>query len=504
LNVQFYRANGSARRAGTASGASLAALLLCVSAACSEGTADPPGDAGGTNAGGAAGAGGRAGSSGNSASGSGGATGGTAGANAGGGGAKSGAGGATPIAGTGGTSGGAGASAGGTAGSTPTAGSAGLSSTGGVAGNGGGGSGGTAQGGTAGTGGAGTAGSAGASGGASGASGASGSSGASGASGTGGDDRCDIANEGATPPASLSLSGNLGTHDPVVIAAANRFYLFSTGDNIGAKTSSDLRSWQAAPEVFNASTRPDWIADEVPEAANLWAPDISYFGGQYHLYYSASSFGCNVSCIGHATRAALDSGSWTDHGSVICSNPGASCEGNRPDNWNAIDPNVVVDQEGTPWLSFGSFWGGLKLIELDQDGDRADTMLHSIAARPDDDGALEAPFIVRRCGYYYLFVSWDACCRGADSTYNTRVGRSTDVTGPYTDREGTPLMQGGGTLVLEGSTRFRGPGHNAVLFTDTAAYNVYHSYDVDNNGDPVLRIAELVWDEDGWPVSGGP
>lgn len=473
----------------------IAALSLCVAAACTEAADDGPGDSGGTSAGGNSGGAGKAGGAG-----SGGSIAGAAGSSGNSsGGSKSGAGGTPMSGGAGALNGGAGSPAsGGSAGNAPDAGSAGVSPSGGTGGAGGsaGGSGTGASGGAAaaGTGGTNVAGGAGASGGTSGGSGG----------GAGDDDRCDLANEGATPPALLTLSGNLGTHDPVVIAAAGRFYLFSTGDNLGAKTSSDLRAWQAAPEVWSSSTRPDWIAEEVPAAENLWAPDISYFGGQYHLYYSASSFGCNVSCIGHATRPALDSGNWTDHGSVICSNPGSSCNGNRPDNWNAIDPNVIVDRDGTPWLSFGSFWGGLKMIELDADGNRVGTALHSIAARPDDDGALEAPFIVRRCGYYYLFLSWDSCCRGADSTYNTRVGRSTSVTGPYTDRQGTPLMQGGGTLVLQGSTRYRGPGHNAVLFTDTAAYNVYHAYDADNNGAAVLRIAELVWDAEGWPVSAGP
>jgi len=320
------------------------------------------------------------------------------------------------------------------------------------------------------------------------------------------DDRCSVAKlDPASPPQPLSLSGNLGTHDPTLIAAHGQYYLYSTGDQLGAKTSKDLRSWQAAPEVFTAATRPSWLAERVPGVMNLWAPDISFFGGKYHLYYSASTFGCNVSCIGHLTRPALDSGTWSDEGAVVCSNEERSCDsGSRPDDWNAIDPNLIVDQSGKAWLAFGSFWGGIQMIELDENGARAGTEVKTIAARPSNGGALEAPFIVRRCGYYYLFVSWDACCKGVDSTYNLRVGRSASVTGPYVDRDGKQLLSGGGTLVLEGGTRFRGPGHNAVLFTEDRAYNAYHAYDADNRGDPVLRISELAWDDDGWPVSGGP
>jgi len=338
-------------------------------------------------------------------------------------------------------------------------------------------------------------------GGSGGAGGTAGSGGAPSAGGTPGSaaDRCGIANlNPSAPPRALTLSGNLGTHDPALIGAHGRFYLFSTGNNVGAKTSTNLTSWQAAPEVFSSLARPAWLSQQVPGVSNLWAPDISFFGGQYHLYYSASSFGSNRSCIGHLTRPALDSGNWTERGPVICSNVTSS------DNWNAIDPNVVTDQNGTPWLSFGSFWGGIKMIQLDQSGARVGNALTSLAARPNAGGAVEAPFIVRRCGFYYLFVSWDTCCQGANSTYNLRVGRSSSVTGPYVDRAGTALMQGGGTLVLQGDARWRGPGHNAVLFTSSAAYNVYHAYDAQNNGAPVLRVSELAWDGSGWPISGGP
>ena len=84
------------------------------------------------------------------------------------------------------------------------------------------------------------------------------------------------------------------------------------------------------------------------------------------------------------------------------------------------------------------------------------------------------------------------------------VGRSDAITGPYQDRAGTAMLQGGGTLVLQGDTRWHGPGHNAVLLTDHGAYDIYHSYDANNNGQSFLRISELVWDDEGWPVSGGP
>ncbi|HLV64914.1 MAG TPA: arabinan endo-1,5-alpha-L-arabinosidase [Polyangiaceae bacterium] len=369
---------------------------------------------------------------------------------------------------------GAGAATSGGSGGTATGGDGGASTNGGSSAGGGGGTAGAAGGGMAGM------------------AGGGGSAGPD-------PDRCDIANyDPDDPPEMLPLTGPLGTHDPVLIHAHGRYYLFQTGGNQGlnTKTSEDLLAWQDGPTIL--APNPSWVSQHIQNVMNLWAPDISYFNGQYHLYYSASTFGSNHSCIGHATRPALDEGEWDDHGPVICSNePG-------PDHWNAIDPNVAFDEDGTPWLSFGSFWGGLKLIRLDENGARADQMLHSIAARPDGGDALEAPFIVRRCGYYYLFLSFDSCCKGTNSTYKIMVGRATAITGPYVDKAGTPLMQGGGTLLVQGDgTKYAAAGHNAVVFTDDAAYNIYHAYS-QQSGDPVLRIAELVWDDDGWPISAGP
>lgn len=310
-------------------------------------------------------------------------------------------------------------------------------------------------------------------------------------------DRCEISRfDAAKPPKVLELTGNLGTHDPMVLEANGKFFLFATGDNLAAKTSNDLVAWQAAPEPLPRAVRPAWVAEQVPGVSNLWAPDASYFGGRYHLYYSASTFGSNRSCIGHLSRASLTEGTWTDEGSVICSK--------TSDDYNAIDPNVIVDEAGTPWLAFGSFWSGIKLIKLDEQGARDGTSLTALASRPSASGALEAPFLVRRCGYYYLFVSWDSCCKGADSTYHVRVGRSRSLSEPFVDKDDKPLLQGGGSLVVQGGPRYKGPGHNAVLFTKDGSYHVYHAYDASNDGAPVLRISELAWDPQGWPVSAGP
>lgn len=295
-------------------------------------------------------------------------------------------------------------------------------------------------------------------------------------------------------PEVLQLLGDLGVHDPTILEVDGEYIIFSTGSGVPVKRSSDLLSWRNDGKVF--ATNPAWIAQEVPGATDLWAPDIAYFGGQYHLYYSASTFGSRDSCIGHATASDLSTLDFVDQGPVICTE--------ETDDYNAIDPGFVVDESGTAWLSFGSFWSGIKLIRLDAQGQRDGTEIYSLASR-DAVGAIEAPVIIRRGDYYYLFVSFDLCCRGTGSTYRIMVGRSQDVKGPYVDASGKPMLaSGGGNMVVLGNQRWRGPGHNAVLTTGADQYLVYHAYDASHGGAPTLRITELLWDSAGWPVPAGP
>jgi arabinan endo-1,5-alpha-L-arabinosidase len=304
------------------------------------------------------------------------------------------------------------------------------------------------------------------------------------------------AGAGSGPPSMLTLSGDLETHDSTLLEANGTYYLYHSGPGLLIKTSPDLLTWESVGSAFPA--HPSWIEETVPGVTALWAPDLSQFGGTFHLYYAASTFGSGRSCIGHATKAALDSSEpWQDQGSLICSNVDAEVD------WDAIDPATFRDEAGTRWMVFGSFGSGIKLIRLNAAGARADAELYSIAARP-EVAAVQAPFIVRRAPYYYLFVSFDSCCQGTASTYNIRVGRAESVTGPYLDRDGTPMLEGGGTLVLGGTERWPGVGANIVFSANGRDYNLFHAYDANAAGRATLRIAELDWDEDGWPVSAGP
>lgn len=310
-----------------------------------------------------------------------------------------------------------------------------------------------------------------------------------------------IHGQGTAISRTTDLQGDVrNVHDPSIIREGETFYLFSTRAGISVHCSEDLIRWRLCGDVFGHL--PLWAVQDVPGLRGLWAPDISYFNGRYHLYYSVSTFGSNRSSIGLATNRTLDPASdkymWADQGKVI----GSSLS----DDWNAIDPNIVLDEGGQPWLSFGSFWGGIKLRKIDSATgklDLKDQSLYPLASRPrspDLPGAIEAPFIFRKNGYYYLFVSFDFCCRGKDSTYNVRVGRSRLVTGPYTDRDGRDMREGGGTLVLASEGRWRGPGHCAILQDKGGEKIVYHAYDADARGIPTLRISSLVWDGEGWPA----
>ena len=305
-------------------------------------------------------------------------------------------------------------------------------------------------------------------------------------------------------------SSQIIVHDPVAIEAEGKYYIFGTGPGIESAVSEDKIHWiKYKSPLFDPM--PEWFLKEVPRFnGHLWAPDISFHNGKYYLYYSVSSFGSNLSCIGVATNVTLDRDSknykWIDHGPVIKSVPGR-------DNWNAIDPNLVYDEKNQPWLAFGSFWGGLKIVKLNEDlvSVAQPEEWHTIARREQNcyfadtsagDAAIEAPFIFKEGDWYYLFVSFDLCCRGPQSTYNVRVGRSKSVTGPYIDRDGIELNEGGGTLVIEGDgENYYAIGHNSVYHFDGKDYMYSHGYDIkDHHGIPKLLVHRVDWDEEGWPV----
>ena len=288
---------------------------------------------------------------------------------------------------------------------------------------------------------------------------------------------------------------DIGVHDPSMIWDGSRYYLFAT-NTLAYRSSADLLTWTNAGNYLPGV--PSWVSTATM-ATGLWAPDISYFNGQFHVYYAGSTFGSNTSVIGLATSPSLKSPTWTDQGLVVQTKSG--------DNYNAIDPNVTFDQNCAPWLAFGSFWSGIKLRKLDPTTGMLatdDTTLYSLASRPNNGGAVEAASIISHNGYYYLFVSFDACCKGVNSTYNTNVGRASKLTGPYTNKAGTDMMQGGAELLLSTSGRYIGPGGGTAWQDGTNYLYVYHYYDGQANGASKLQIRQITFDASDWIVLSDP
>ncbi|HTJ14053.1 MAG TPA: family 43 glycosylhydrolase [Dinghuibacter sp.] len=303
--------------------------------------------------------------------------------------------------------------------------------------------------------------------------------------------------------ASAQAPVGVPVHDPVMIRQDSTYYVFCTGMGITVWSSPDRLRWHKESPVF--ATPPAWAVQSVPGfRGHIWAPDISFYQGRFCLFYAVSTFGKNNSCIGLAVNTTLHPGGrWEDKGMVIHSIPGR-------DEWNAIDPNLAVDSAGAPWLVFGSFWNGIKLVRLQADLNGPAGPWYTVASRPRKsgepdtlagEGAIEAPFIFRHDGWYYLFVSFDYCCRGAASNYRVVVGRARAIYGPYTDRAGVPMIAGGGTPVVGPDERWHGAGHNAVVTFDGQDYILYHAYDANQHGISLLRVNPLRWDADGWPAA---
>jgi len=304
-------------------------------------------------------------------------------------------------------------------------------------------------------------------------------------------------------------------HDPTVVRGDDGlWYMFSTDAVAGAdqvpagahvRTSPDLVTWTYRGTALGGVPRP---ASEWSGAAGLWAPEVvrwptSDGGTRWHMYYSASTFGSRTSAIGLATASDL-AGPWTDEGIVIATQ-------HERDSFNAIDAAIVFDRAGSPWMIYGSFFGGIHAVELSASTglrvrDEPGTL---IARRPQSvDGAIEGAYVVPRDGRYFLFVSYDSLV----DTYNVRVGVSDDITGPYLDHQGRDLRvssdadaHAAGTKIL-GGLRFPGgagliaPGHNSIFHDGDATFMVHHVRFAEAPAQHEAQVRRVHWTASGWPV----
>ncbi len=296
------------------------------------------------------------------------------------------------------------------------------------------------------------------------------------------------------------LRGSLGIHDPSAVIQCNGlYYVYGTGQGIISKYSTDGVYWITGPSVF--ANPPSWTTKAVPGfTGDFWAPDIEYFSGLYHLYYAVSTFGSQVSGIGLATNPTLDPNDpnylWTDQGPVIQSTNGYS--------YNCIDPSITFDTSSNLWMSFGSFWTGIKLVQLNPSTGMRSTINTTVYSIANDNAAsgdpIEASYLYPHDGYYYLFVNWGTCCDGLQSTYNIRVGRSTSITGPFVDSNGVSMLSSGGNLFLQTTGKYIAPGQIGIINENGTYYFGYHYLDADANGAPTFDLEPLTWTASGWPV----
>ena len=266
------------------------------------------------------------------------------------------------------------------------------------------------------------------------------------------------------------------------------FYVYATEDirNIPIFRSRDLTHWEEVGTAFTDQDRPSF-----EPKGGLWAPDINVIGNKYVLYYSMSVWGGEWTCgIGVAT-ADSPAGPFVDHGNIIRSN--------KIQVKNSIDP-FYIEEQGKKYLFWGSF-RGIYAIELSDDGL---SIKENVNKRQIAGTAYEGVYIHKRRQYYYLFASIGSCCRGVKSSYQTVVGRSKYLWGPYVDREGGKMLDNHHQVLIHGNDRFVGTGHNSEIVTDDAGNDwiLYHAVDRENPKGRVLMMDRIYWEDD-WPVIKG-
>ncbi len=271
--------------------------------------------------------------------------------------------------------------------------------------------------------------------------------------------------------------------DPSSIRGDNSWFVYCTSDPltdgdpklhlISIHRSDDLAHWNYVGDVF--AQRPSWIAAD----SGLWAPAIKYIGGRYILYYTAqkTAVAPNGSAIGAAVSDS-PAGPWTDSGGpVVEPRDNACCQGSP--RWT-FDPEVI-EWNGTKYIYFGSYYGGIFVRTLSDDGLKSDPASEVMIGSAN---RYEGVNIVRHGDWLYLLASSSDCCRGPLTGYSVYALRADNPMGPFVDRDGASMLDGrtGGTVVISmNGNRWVGPGHNAV-FTDFAGQDwfLYHAVDVNH------------------------
>ncbi len=277
----------------------------------------------------------------------------------------------------------------------------------------------------------------------------------------------------------FALDGQIQIHDPsTIVRCDGKYYTYGTGGT--CLVSED--GWT-------------WSRGTTPPRRGM-APDAIRVGDRYLMFVARNVGAQPRADINLVWSKSLDPNfadyKWEESGVVASSDGLEDC--------NAIDPGALLDKDGRLWLVYGSYFGYIRLVELDsKTGQRINAK-----DKPTDLAInCEAAIMIYRDGWYYLLATHGSCCRGADSGYNIRMGRARKVTGPFLDHTGMDMIQGGGTLFAGSTSRHIGPGHFGLLDLGDGVekFSCHYEADLDHGGASVLDIRPLLW-KDGWPVAG--
>jgi len=318
------------------------------------------------------------------------------------------------------------------------------------------------------------------------------------------------ATEASDPLVSYGLTGDTApVLDPSIIRQGSTYYAFSTdvagfqsSGNLQIRSSTDLQNWTSVGSIFPSGI-PQWIMQKIPGVIGLWAPDVSYFNGEYHVYYNASLLHTQRTVTALVTNRTLDPTSsdykWVDRGLVLESGDG--------DDFNALDPSILIDDDGSVWLTYGSYWTGIKQRQIDPTTGMllaTNPTRYDLATRPGiPENPIEGASLVHHGNYYYLFVSVDYCCEAttAEDNYKQAVGRSFSPHGPFVDENGTPMLDGGGTILLKGNASWNAPGGGTAFVDHETGTSllIFQAQNLANDGKPYEWVKSLEWLND-WPV----
>jgi beta-xylosidase len=282
-----------------------------------------------------------------------------------------------------------------------------------------------------------------------------------------------------------SVADNCADPGVIRVATANgvEFYAACTGNGFPLYKSSDLVHWTSIGHIFSAKTKPAW------GSGNWWAPEIHHIGTGYVAYFVALSSARKRMCIGAAT-ASSPSGPFKDLGHpLVCDS-----------HFGLIDPDVYTDGDGHHWLYYK--------IDGNAQNPPVKTIIYGQRMRDDGLGFVgvrhrmientlpwehlvtEAPWVMHRGKYFYMFYSGATYCNG---TYGVGVARATSPLGPFHKRS---------QPILHSNSKWDGPGHNSIVSSGGHQFIVYHAWRgahaCTDDGHRELMLDWIHW-KGGWP-----